>query len=84
MPDTAASQHVAVVSELFAQRFLPHQNPLGHHVGAMFKGEDMVIIGVVKDNKYTSMNEAPIPMVWYDYAQASLGGSDARGDAGAW
>ena len=73
--DTAASQNVAVVSELFAQRFLPHQNPLGHHVGAMFKGEDMVIVGVVKDNKYTSMNEAPIPMVWYDYAQAPLVGA---------
>jgi predicted permease len=68
--DTAGSQKVAVVSELFAQRFLPHQNPLGHHVAGMFKGEDMVIIGVVKDNKYTSMNENPIPMVWYDYAQA--------------
>jgi predicted permease len=70
--DTAGSQKVAVVSELFAQRFLPHQNPLGHHVAGMLKGEDMVIIGVVKDNKYTSMNEKPIPMVWYDYAQAPL------------
>jgi predicted permease len=73
--DTAASQKVAVVSELFAQRFLPHQNPLGHHVGGLFKGEDMVIVGVVKDNKYTGMNEHPIPMVWYDYAQAPLVGA---------
>jgi predicted permease len=68
--DTASAQKVAVVSELFAQRFLPHQSPLGHHVQGMFKGEEMVIVGVVKNNKYTSMKEDPIPMVWYDYAQA--------------
>jgi ABC-type antimicrobial peptide transport system permease subunit len=73
--DTAASPKLAVVSELFAQRFLPHQDPLGHHVAGMFKDEDMVIVGVVKNNKYTSMQEDPIPMVWYDYAQAALVGA---------
>jgi predicted lysophospholipase L1 biosynthesis ABC-type transport system permease subunit len=30
---------------------------------------------VVKNNKYTSMNEDPIPMVWYDYEQAALVGA---------
>jgi predicted permease len=73
--DTAASQKVAVVNELFAQRFLPHQDPLGHHVAGMFKDEDMVIVGVAKNNKYTGMQEDPIPMVWYDYAQAPLVGA---------
>ncbi len=73
--DTASSQKVAVVSALFAERFLPHQNPLGHHVGGMVKGEDMVIVGVVKNNKYRSMDENPIPMVWYDYAQATQMGA---------
>lgn len=73
--DTATSQKVAVVSELFAQRFLPHENPLGHHVGGLFKNEEMMIVGVVKDNKYTSMNEDPIPMIWYDYAQAPMSGA---------
>ncbi len=65
--DTATSQKVAVVSELFAQRFLPHENPLGHHVRG-----DMMIVGVVKDNKYTGMTEKPIPMLWYDYTQSGL------------
>jgi predicted permease len=73
--DTATSQKVAIVSELFAQRFLPHENPLGHHVGGMFNHEEMMIVGVVKDNKYTSMNEDPIPMLWYDYAQAPMSGA---------
>jgi predicted permease len=73
--DAATSQKVAVVSELFAQRFLPNENPLGHHVGGMFKGDDMVIVGVVKNNKYTSINEDSIPMLWYDYAQAPMAGA---------
>jgi predicted permease len=86
--DTASSQKVAVVSELFAQRFLPHQNPLGHHVAGNNKGDDMMIVGVVRDNKYTSMNEDPIPMLWYDYAQGDEVGSmhvemHVRGDAEA-
>jgi predicted lysophospholipase L1 biosynthesis ABC-type transport system permease subunit len=41
----------------------------------MFKGEDMMIVGVVKDNKYTSMMEKPIPMIWYDYAQLTSAGA---------
>ena len=73
--DTSTSQKVAVVNELFAQRFLPGQSPLGHHAGGMFNKEEMVIVGVVKDNKYTSMREKPIPMIWYDYAQAPMAGA---------
>ena len=37
--DTATSQKVAVINELFAQRFLPGMSPLGHHVGGMFNHE---------------------------------------------
>ena len=73
--DTTTSQKVAVINELFAQRFLPGMSPLGHHVGGMFNKEEMVIVGVVKDNKYTGMRERPIPMVWYDYAQAPMAGA---------
>ena len=62
--DNATSQPVAVVNELFAQRFLPGRNPLGHQVNGM------MIVGVVKNHKYRSMDEEPIPMAWWDYAQA--------------
>ncbi|ADV81572.1 ABC transporter permease [Terriglobus saanensis] len=68
--DTPTSQQVAVVSELFAQRFLPNVNPLGHHINGNSKKDDVVIVGIAKNNKYTSMNEEPIPMIWYHYAQA--------------
>jgi predicted permease len=62
--DTASSQKVAIVNELFVQTFLPHQNPLGHRVNGL------TIIGVVANHKYRSMDETPIPMAWWNYAQA--------------
>jgi predicted permease len=67
--DTATSLHVAVVNELFAKRFLPDQSPLGHHIGAEDSKEDLVIVGVVKDHKYRSVDEEPIPMAWSAYTQ---------------
>ncbi len=78
--DNATSPKVAVVNELLAQRFLPNQNPLGHRIN------DKVIVGVVKDHKYRSMDEEPIPMAWWNYAQAAEEGQmnvemRVRGDA---
>lgn len=67
--DTAASPKVAIINELFAQRFLPNENPLGHHLGWRDPKEDAVIIGVVKDHKYRSIEEEPIPMQWFAYTQ---------------
>jgi len=62
--DTASSQKVAIVNELFVQTFLPGQSPLGHQVNGL------TIIGVVENHKYRSMDEEPIPMAWWDYTQA--------------
>ena len=78
--DTVTSQKVALVNELFAQRFLPNVNPLGHQVNGL------TIVGVVKNHKYRSMEEEPIPMAWWDYAQAPAEGGmnvemRVRGDA---
>ncbi len=78
--DNATSQKVAVVNELFVQRFLPKRNPLGHNVNGL------TIIGVVKNHKYRSMNEEPVPMAWWNYTQAPEEGAmnvemRVRGDA---
>ena len=62
--DTVATPPVAIVNQLFVERFLPGQNPLGHRVNGF------EIVGVVKNHKYRSMEEEPIPMAWWDYAQA--------------
>lgn len=68
--DTATSPHVGIINEVFAQRFLPNQNPLGHLIGT--KEYQMTIVGVVKNHKYRSIREEPIPMAWYMYAQLPI------------
>jgi predicted permease len=70
--DTASSLHVGIINEEFAQRFLPNQNPLGHVIGDDRGRYTMTIVGVVKNHKYRSIDEDPIPMAWYEYAQIPM------------
>lgn len=72
--DTATSPHVGIINEQFARRFLPNQNPLGHTIGPDNGQYQMTIVGVVKDHKYRSIDEEPIPMAWYMYAQIPIVG----------
>jgi predicted permease len=72
--DTASSPHVGIINEEFAKRFLPGVNPLGHTIGTDDGQYTMTIVGVVKDHKYRSIDEAPIPMAWYEYAQIPIVG----------
>lgn len=67
--DTAKSPPVGIISELFAKRFFPNENPLGHTIGTEDGRYQMTVVGVVKDHKYRSIDEEPIPMAWYMYAQ---------------
>jgi len=73
--DTATSPHAGIINEQFAQRFFPHQNPLGHTIGTENGRYEMTVVGVVKDHKYRSINEEPIPMAWYMYAQIPMTGA---------
>ena len=70
--DTASSPHVGIINEEFARRFLPDQNPLGHVIDTENRGFPLTIVGVVKDHKYRSIDEEPIPMAWYQYAQIPI------------
>jgi predicted permease len=70
--DTASSPHVAIINEEFARRFLPNVNPLGHIIGPQGADFPMTVVGVVKDHKYRSIIEDPIPMAWYMYAQIPI------------
>ena len=67
--DNAGSPHVGIINEEFAKRFLSKQNPLGHVIGPDNGQFSMTIVGVVKNHKYRSITEEPIPMAWYMYAQ---------------
>jgi MacB-like periplasmic core domain len=73
--DTATSPHVGIINQQFAERFLPNQNPLGHIIGPDNGRYQMIIVGVVKDHKYRSIDESQIPMAWYRYAQIPVTGT---------
>ncbi len=73
--DTAASAHAGIINQQFAQRFFPNQNPLGHTIGTEDGRYQMTVVGVVKDHKYRSIDEEPIPMAWYMYAQIPMTGA---------
>jgi predicted permease len=73
--DTATSTHVGIINEQFAQRFFPNMNPLGHTIGTEDGRYTMTVVGVVKDHKYRSIDETPIPMAWYMYAQIPVTGA---------
>ena len=73
--DTASSPFVGIINEEFAKRFLPNVNPLGHTFGPDNGIATMTIVGVVKDHKFRSIDETPIPMAWYMYAQIPVIGS---------
>jgi predicted permease len=75
--DTATSLPVGIINEEFAKRFFPNKNPLGHHIGPSGGPNfQMTVVGVVKDHKYRSIDEAPIPMAWYMYAQIPVIGPE--------
>jgi len=73
--DTATSPHVGIINQQFAQRFFPNQNPLGRSIGTEDGRYKMTVVGVVKDHKYRSIDEEPIPMAWYMYAQIPMTGA---------
>jgi predicted permease len=58
--DTPTSTPVAIVNETFVKRFLTNTNPLGHRLRG-----NRVIVGVVRDSKYTRVDEPPTPMAYY-------------------
>jgi predicted permease len=77
--DTATTANVAIINEEFARRFLPNQAALGHTIGPTSMNHPMTIVGVVKDHKFRSIDETPIPMAWYMYAQIPVvGGMDVE------
>src|SRR5215813_2917085 len=87
--DTKTSPKVAVISEEMARRFFPQTSPVGkrYRMGTSGTGEEIEVIGVVKDSKYRSLSEKPQPMFYYPYSQRDwyLGNFEVRfsGESGA-
>jgi len=71
--DTQSTRHVALVNESFVTEYLANTNPLGHVLGA---GENLcTIVGVVRDNKYSSVDDEPRPTAYYAQMQVSALGT---------
>jgi predicted lysophospholipase L1 biosynthesis ABC-type transport system permease subunit len=61
---------VAVVNQAFARRYWPGQDPLGKRLGFSGpQGPYAQVVGVVRDGKYRSLSEDPLPFLYLPFAQ---------------
>ncbi len=70
--DTGTSPKVAIINQALANRFFPHQNPIGKRFRAGPKGKDekwIEIIGVCADTRYDALRDNPPPMHFGLYRQ---------------
>jgi predicted permease len=65
--DTFERQHVAVVSESFAKRHWPGQNPLGRSFGFAFS--ERTVVGVAADVRVRGLEQSSEPQVYLSSAQ---------------
>ena len=65
--DDGKGEPVAIVSEAFARRFLPNQNPVGKRLG--YSGTWMEIVGVVGNVKYMGLTVDSDPAYYIPFAQ---------------
>jgi predicted permease len=69
--DSQHAPRVAVINEAAARSFYPGiANPVGQHFGSSPTSTDeMEIVGVVRDAKYSNLREPPPPTVYFSYLQ---------------
>ena len=77
--DVAGRAPTVIVSQSFADRFWPGQNPLGKHVTLTFyPGVAREVVGVVGDTKLDSLDETrPVAMVYWPIDQIFAPPSEA-------
>jgi predicted permease len=73
--DTATSTQVAIVNQTFAEKFFPHQDPIGQHFGLNFVpySGSFEIVGVFRDFKLTEPREKVHPVFLRPLGQRFLG-----------
>jgi predicted permease len=65
--DVQGAQNVAVVNETLARRYLGGRSPIGHTLGN--PKWHITIVGMVRDNRYSSASEDPVPTAWYCFLE---------------
>lgn len=66
--DDAHSPRVAIVNETFARRLFGTVNAVGKHYPTGM-GQEVEVVGVAEDGKYTTLTEDPTPVVYWSIAQ---------------
>jgi predicted permease len=68
--DTTSSPRVVVVNQTFANQFFPNQNPIGKRFTLdPAKPDEIEIVGLCKDAKYTSQRDDIPPTIYGSYRQ---------------
>jgi len=70
--DGKAGLRTAIVNEAFAAKFFPGHNPVGQQFFQQEPGAPRLvteIVGLVRNSKYQSLREEPLPTTYLPYAQ---------------
>jgi predicted permease len=67
--DSSSAPSVVIVNETFAKKYVGTLNAVGHTLSNLQDAEPNLIVGVVKDHKYTGITEEAMPMLWTAFAQ---------------
>jgi predicted permease len=74
--DREGAPQVAVVNEAFAARYWPGQDPIGRRFTSFSGATSIEIVGIARDGKYQTLNEAPLPYIYrpllQDYEEMTL------------
>ena len=67
--DLAKSPQVIMVNQTMAAKYWPNQNPVGKTVRIEDGNRQATVVGVLADVKYSDIDEAPQPFMYYSLTQ---------------
>jgi predicted permease len=67
--DSPTAPKTVIVNETFAMKYLGTLNAVGHVLSDPKGADPSLIVGVVKDHKYTGITEEAMPMLWTAFTQ---------------
>ncbi|MGH9617461.1 MAG: ADOP family duplicated permease, partial [Acidobacteriaceae bacterium] len=77
--DVPSSPSVVLISQVFAKRYFPNQNPIGRQLVFGFSPSGKIaheIVGIVGNVRDESLSKQPGPMMYVPFAQAPLWGGE--------
>jgi predicted permease len=75
LADNANGPPVAIVNQTLAREFWPNQSGIGHSLSyGCDHARILQVVGVARDSRIRSLNEAPLPHVYLPFSQAYAGG----------